>query len=128
MRAIAKPCAEPGCAALVYDGRHCQEHKREVAKAYDDRRGSSAQRGYDSKWKKARAQFLRDNPLCAMCQAKGRFVAARVVDHKLPFRRADGSIDRHLQWSRSNWQSLCTPCHSGTKQQQDRAARASSRG
>ena len=126
MRAIAKPCAEPGCAALVYDGRHCQEHKRAVAKAYDERRGSSTKRGYGTKWAKARADFLRANPLCAMCLATGRPVPARVVDHVKPFRRADGSIDQHLQWSRTNWQSLCTPCHSSTKQRQDRMARSPS--
>jgi 5-methylcytosine-specific restriction endonuclease McrA len=49
--------------------------------------------------------------------------AATLVDHKLPFRRGDGSIDEKLRWSRSNWQSLCTPCHSGDKQRADRSMR-----
>ena len=67
---------------------------------------------YDYRWQTARADYLRANPLCVFCERLGRVTAATVVDHKTPHRG-----DARLFWDRANnWQSLCTPCHSGTKQ------------
>jgi 5-methylcytosine-specific restriction endonuclease McrA len=37
------------------------------------------------------------------------------VDHITPHRG-----DLKLFWQRSNWQALCTPCHSGRKQSQEK--------
>ncbi len=62
----------------------------------------------------AREQFLREHPLCAYCEAEGRAVAASVVDHKVPHRG-----DQDLFWDRGNWQSLCSTCHSSTKQREE---------
>ncbi|MEO4040348.1 HNH endonuclease signature motif containing protein [Hoeflea sp. CAU 1731] len=39
---------------------------------------------------------------------------AKVVDHIIPHKG-----DRKLFWDRSNWQPLCTPCHSSKKQRQE---------
>jgi 5-methylcytosine-specific restriction protein A len=61
--------------------------------------------------------------LCAKHEEAGRLVPATVVDHKVPFRGPDGSIDQHLLWSRSNWQSLCKACHDSVKQAEDAARR-----
>ena len=35
--------------------------------AADDRRGTAHERGYNATWRKARATFLRRNPLCTEC-------------------------------------------------------------
>ncbi len=75
---------------------------------------SSSERGYGWKWQQARKLYLQEHPLCVMCEGAGRIVAANVVDHKEPHRG-----DQKLFWSRSNWQSLCTPCHSGAKQREE---------
>ena len=72
---------------------------------------TTAQRGYGGKWQRARAEFLRANPLCAYCQRDGRVTAATVVDHVIPHRGDD-----KLFWSRSNWQPLCFSHHNGEKQ------------
>lgn len=117
---VPKACAEPGCAALTTDGRFCDTHRRAERRQYDDRRGSSTKRGYDSKWQRAREAFLREHPLCRMCAESGQVTPATLVDHIRAFRAPDGSINEKLRWSRTNWQSLCTPCHSGDKQRQDR--------
>lgn len=88
-----------------------------VARTDASWRGStqtSAQRGYGYKWQQARAAFLLEHPLCDMCERAGRVVAANVVDHREPHRG-----DQTLFWRRSNWQSLCTSCHSGEKQRQE---------
>lgn len=63
---------------------------------------TAAQRGYGYKWQQARAQYLREHPLCVMCRADDRVTAATVVDHIVPHRG-----DQSLFWRRSNWQSLC---------------------
>ena len=76
---------------------------------------SSTQRGYNYKWQQARAKFLQANPLCHMCESAGRVVAATVVDHREPHRG-----DQELFWRRSNWAAMCSSCHSGEKQRQER--------
>lgn len=75
---------------------------------------TSTQRGYGYKWQQARAQFLREHPLCVMCQAVGRVEAATVVDHITPHRG-----DQSLFWRRSNWQALCATHHSRDKQREE---------
>jgi hypothetical protein len=82
---------------------------------YDKQRGTSAERGYGSRWKTARATFLRSHPLCAMHMKLGRYVAANVVDHIVPHRG-----DQSLFWDKSNWQSLCAECHSRHKQRMEK--------
>lgn len=78
-------------------------------------RKTAAQRGYGSRWQKARATYLREHPLCVDHQQRGRIVPATVVDHKVPHRG-----DQALFWDSSNWQSLCKQCHDSHKQRQER--------
>lgn len=77
---------------------------------HDASRGNANARGYGRKWRKAREQFLQQHPLCVFCQRRGRVTAATVVDHIVPHRG-----DLKLFWRRSNWQSLCKPCHDTEK-------------
>ena len=72
---------------------------------------SSTERGYDSRWRKARNHFLSLHQLCEMCKADGRANAAQVVDHRVPHRG-----DQTLFWDESNWQALCKQHHDGDKQ------------
>ena len=72
----------------------------------DARAQNSSQRGYNSRWRKARLIFLKKYPLCATCQKSGEIVPATVVDHIRPH---EG--DYQLFWDRDNWQSLCRRCH-----------------
>ena len=80
-------------------------------------RGTSAQRGYGSRWQMARVTYLRSHPLCVMHQQRGRVVLATVVDHITPHRG-----DMALFWdSQNNWQSLCAPCHDVHKARLERS-------
>jgi 5-methylcytosine-specific restriction protein A len=72
---------------------------------------TSAERGYDNKWRKARALYLQQHPLCVMCQADGIVGMATVVDHIVPHRG-----NQSLFWNPANWQSLCATHHSRDKQ------------
>lgn len=72
-------------------------------------------RWYDTvRWRKARASFLADHPLCNLCAKIGRDTAASIVDHIRPH---EG--DYNLFWDQTNWQSLCPTCHSGWKRIQE---------
>lgn len=91
---------------------------------------SRHERGYTSKWEKARLQFLIKNPLCTRCQARGVITPATVVDHVIPHRMTEAKLANDkakmveaqaLFWRRSNWQSLCSSCHNGSKQQEERS-------
>lgn len=85
------------------DGRNTSTHAR------NDRK-TAAQRGYDRRWRKAREGFLRRNPLCTKCSARGRVREATVVDHIVPHRG-----EPRLFWDIGNWQPLCKACHDSTK-------------
>lgn len=72
------------------------------------RRDKSLHALYGSRWRRARAAFLRRFPLCQgdQCRANGELTPATVVDHKVAHRG-----DLSLFWDQSNWQSLCKSCH-----------------
>lgn len=83
---------------------------------YDQRRGSARERGYNSRWEKARKTYLMRNPLCIMCKREGRVTAATVVDHIIPHKG-----DTALFWdTENNWQPLCAPHHDRDKQREER--------
>jgi len=58
-----------------------------------------------------------------MCEADGRVEAARVVDHIIPHRDAQGVSDTTLFWDTANWQSLCERHHNRDKQRAERGSR-----
>lgn len=112
-----RPCRHPGCPNLS-DSTYCDVHAAYGAaeKRYAERaRGSSAERGYDSRWRKARITFLRENPLCVVCHANGILTPATVVDHIIPHKG-----DKNLFWDVDNWQALCKPCHDRKTATEDR--------
>lgn len=91
--------------------------KAERDAAYDDRRGSAHERGYDHRWRKARLLHLASEPLCRMCAnaSPPSIVVATVVDHIVEHKG-----DARLFWDPHNWQSLCKSCHDGAKQSLER--------
>jgi 5-methylcytosine-specific restriction protein A len=80
-----------------------------------ERRGSARERGYTSRWDKARKTYLTSHPLCCYCEREGRIEPATVVDHIIPHKG-----DQALFWdAENNWQPLCAPCHSSVKQREE---------
>jgi len=82
------------------------EQDKARKKAFDEQRGSAAERGYNGRWRKARITYLRSNPLCVHCLTEGKTTAASVVDHIVPHKG-----DQKLFWAKNNWQALCTAHH-----------------
>lgn len=79
-------------------------------------RAKTAARGYGSRWQKARATYLKHNPLCASCEARGVLVVATVVDHIEPHKG-----DQAKFWNHDNWQPLCATCHNRKTASEDGA-------
>lgn len=106
-----KPCSAQGCRKLTRNPRYCDEHvdigKSLEAKRRERQRENSTQRGYGYKWQQARKAYIAKHPLCVDCERRGLVVAATDLDHKVPHKG-----DMKVFWDRSNWQSLCHPCHS----------------
>lgn len=81
-------------------------HRRAQYAQNDAQRGTSAERGYDSAWRRLRAQHLRANPWCVMCAAIGKTEKATDVDHIVPHKGDDT-----LRLDPYNLQSLCSWHH-----------------
>lgn len=85
---------------------HSQLLKQANPQATPEGRPTAAQRGYNYEWQKYRKVSLAQHPLCVHCQQAGRVTAATIVDHIIPHRG-----DRHLFWSPTNHQPLCSVHH-----------------
>ena len=48
---------------------------------------------YMIQWKRLRAQFLREHPLCAMCMWEGRHTPASEVDHTIAIEQGGEPFD-----------------------------------
>ncbi|WP_256807153.1 HNH endonuclease signature motif containing protein [Bradyrhizobium sp. Bra64] len=105
-----KPRRVCNCGNRVWAGELCPCQIKRKAEN-DRRRPNASDRGYDSRWSKARRTFLDKHPDCAMCGKP-----AVVVDHKTPHRG-----DRTKFWDKGNWQPLCTHHHNSTKQSLERS-------
>ncbi|WP_417291719.1 HNH endonuclease signature motif containing protein [Cupriavidus pampae] len=94
---------------------------------------SSSQRGYDYRWQKARAAYLRLHPYCIYCMRdasiRSTSVAEVIVECAerglpVPYGNVVDHIEAHrgdkaLFWDESNWQTLCRTHHSGQKQREE---------
>lgn len=100
-------CTDPTCHAIAIAHGRCAAHQRP---AWQHRKDSHWAGGSTRRWRKGRADYLRDHPFCAVC---GRI--ANTVDHIIPI-ESGGAI-----WDRSNWQSLCTE-HHDVKTKRERSA------
>lgn len=90
-------CATENCALSKYEARSDQ------AKQY--------RHLYGRRWRNYRDGYLRQHPLCVMCQREGKVTPATVVDHI-----TDHKGDLDLFWDPGNHQPLCTPHHDRDKQ------------
>lgn len=67
----------------------------------EKRRPNAAQRGYDHRWRKIRAEILQRDPVCVICHA----ARSDTVDHILTKARGGTDDPRNLR-------GLCRQCHS----------------
>ena len=66
----------------------------------------------DRRWKLLRAAKMRANPLCEVCEAKGRVTPTKDVHHKKPFDTGTTKEEIEvLAFDYYNLLSVCDPCH-----------------
>ena len=107
-RKAPTPCRFPGCAAVLATAGYCDQHRVAVHRDYGRaRRWFDAEVGFyqSARWRTVRAAFLREHPLCRVCAAFGRVVAAVVVDHVVPVKDGGARFDT------GNLQALCISDH-----------------
>lgn len=100
-----RPCSFPGCPKLT-DGRYCEAHAKHEARRYERYdRDPETRRRYGSAWRKIRARFVAEHPLCEECLKQKRLTPTEEVHHILPLAHG-GTHDA------SNLMALCKSCHS----------------
>ena len=77
---------------------------------------AGASRLYGRRWRRVRALFLQQQPLCVMCQADGRLTPATEVDHI----EQHGNNPRRF-YDTDNLQPLCADHHRSYKAKQERS-------
>lgn len=68
----------------------------------------------NANWHRLRHSVLSREPLCRFCKKKGIITEATVADHINPHRG-----DEKKFYDINNLQSLCKPCHDGTKKKME---------
>jgi len=100
-----RPCSYPGCRRLT-DGRYCDEHRQVAEHHYNHYlRDPDTNKRYGRAWKKIRARFLLQHPLCEQCRLENRLTPAQEVHHIVPLANG-GTHDEN------NLLALCKSCHS----------------
>lgn len=116
-----RPASVCPCGYRVPPGLKCpcaQKREKERKARADAARPSARERGYDTKWDRERAEYLKAHPRCQHVRndkpcGRPSTVVHHVIAHK---------GDRKLFWRRSNWLSVCKACHDGPLQRQERGA------
>jgi 5-methylcytosine-specific restriction enzyme A len=105
---VCRYCNQPHAQGQRCDRALAADKERKAR--FDKTRPTARQRGYTAEWTKASKDFLAVYSSCRRCGQP-----AALVDHIEPHRG-----DQTLFWKRTNWQPLCTPCHSRAKQSKER--------
>jgi len=103
------PCRVQNCPNISVSHGYCSQHiplYLQDRQVYDDNRPNANQRGYTYRWHKVSRLYLKEHPLCVICQKEGRVTEAIIVDHITPHKG-----NQELFWNDSNWQPLCKSCH-----------------
>lgn len=99
-----RPCSTTGCSNLT-EGQYCDDHKLIERRRYDKYQWSKdVNKKYSRAWKRIRDRYVREHPLCEMCEVDGRLTPTDEVHHILPVSQG-GTHDRN------NLMSLCKSCH-----------------
>lgn len=97
-------CNRVGCSELTRN-KYCDKHIAEKPKQ-KPKKETSNEAGYTYRWQKQRLLYLKQNPICVICEWNGMITPATEVDHIIPHKK-----DWQVFWDVDNWESLCKRCH-----------------
>jgi 5-methylcytosine-specific restriction endonuclease McrA len=89
---VLRLCVVAGCGRIVRGGSRCGEHQRLHDAAYEVRRPSRQQRGYDSHWAKLARVAIAAQPWCSDCGTPGDPANPLTGDHLVPLSRGGLSV------------------------------------
>lgn len=99
------PCRWNGCPRLTEE-RYCEKHKKQSDKQYNKyHRDPKTYKRYSNRWKQIRQLYIKEHPVCEICEKKGIIKAVEEVHHLIPLSK--GGTNRA-----DNLMSLCKSCHS----------------
>ena len=98
------PCNHPGCSVLVSD-RYCDAHRKAAHAQYNRQRDQDATKQYGTQWRRIRAAYIAEHPLCEQCERDGRLQPSREVHHVIPMSKGGDHREENLM-------ALCKSCHS----------------
>jgi 5-methylcytosine-specific restriction protein A len=94
-----KYCAAFPCNQIATVGAYCSQHKPAAAAKETDPFYLSV------RWRRFRAWYLANNPLCEQCSRDGITAPANCVDHIVEIKDGGALLDE------GNCQALCFGCH-----------------
>ena len=98
------PCNYTGCPKLT-NHRFCPVHAKQETRRYNQYdRDPDYNKRYGRRWKKIRAAYISESPICEMCGRNGRLKPATIVHHIKPIRESNDN-------SYANLMSVCGNCH-----------------
>lgn len=110
----SKPCAHPGCGALVQQGNRCAVHVADQRRTEDAHRASNSDTELSAKirnglqWRKLRVLLMQQNPIC--CDPHGFHSGAGELTTSI--HHIQGlAVAPHLAYDQSNTAPLCIRCH-----------------
>ena len=75
-------------------------------KLYDlYQRDPESKKRYSTKWRKIRNAFVKNHPICELCERKNILIPTEEVHHVIPLSKGGSNDDENLV-------ALCKSCHS----------------
>lgn len=112
-------CIWAGCQKTIDKPTYCAVHQQ-VAEARDKAKKNNHKteftKLYNWEWRKFRARYVKEHPLCVHCLKEGKLTPTQDVDHIIAH---EGNKERF--WDESNLQALCKSCHSKKTMKYDNA-------
>lgn len=103
-------CRNIRCRVRIEQGSggYCPAHRRDRYKQDRNLRGTSSERGYDSRHRNWRKLVLAEHPLCVHCEENGVIRLSVIADH---IEALDPNNPAAGDWSLENGQGLCWAHH-----------------
>lgn len=99
------PCRWSRCKELTEE-RYCKKHKQLAEKQYNKyQRDPHTYKRYNSRWRLIRQLYIKEHPVCEVCEKNGVVKAVEEVHHIIPLSKGGTHSDDNLM-------SLCKSCHS----------------
>jgi 5-methylcytosine-specific restriction protein A len=93
---VLRLCVVAGCGRIVRGGSRCAEHQRLHDAAYEAKRPSRQQRGYDYRWAKLAKEAIAQQPWCSDCGTPGNGRNPLTGDHLVPLARGGLSVIENI--------------------------------